>query len=272
MAYSYTALKDFAHCPRKYHRVRITKTHKVETTEATEYGSAVHKALENYARDQTPLPYSLQQYQPYADALDVARATYTLIPEQTIGLTHDGQAVFGTDRADMWWARDIKIAGICDLLLLSCDRTTGKIADYKTGGDKYPDIEQLDLMAFLAMRAYPTLETLEAKLLYVKTGTCFPPAPKVYRREDLPEIDARFSAKIAEVETRKDALISDVTALGEQAKAAGLAAPAMADLYPLYDKHFPDNGGNPLCGWCPVTDCVFHQEFLSVRLRKERKS
>jgi hypothetical protein len=43
-------------CPRKYHRLRVVKDIVEPPQEHLLYGSAVHKAAEEYVRDGTPIP------------------------------------------------------------------------------------------------------------------------------------------------------------------------------------------------------------------------
>jgi hypothetical protein len=69
MAHSYSSVKDFEGCPKRYHAVRIVKRFKNQDTEATLYGTAVHKAFEEYVRDKTPLPEQFGQFQPFVEPL-----------------------------------------------------------------------------------------------------------------------------------------------------------------------------------------------------------
>ena len=61
LAHSYSSIKDFEGCARRYHEVRILKKFKSTDTEATLYGTAVHKAFEEHIRDKKPLPESLRR-------------------------------------------------------------------------------------------------------------------------------------------------------------------------------------------------------------------
>ena len=63
LAHSYSSVKDFEGCPRRYHEVRILKKFKSQDTAATMYGTAVHKAFEDYIRDGTPLPEQFKMFE-----------------------------------------------------------------------------------------------------------------------------------------------------------------------------------------------------------------
>ena len=68
-SWSYSALKDFKGCPRRYHSVRVLKQYPSPKTEAILYGERVHKACEEYVRDGTPLPEGTTKFQPALDSL-----------------------------------------------------------------------------------------------------------------------------------------------------------------------------------------------------------
>jgi len=58
LVHSYSSIKDFEGCPRRFHTVRILKQFKSKDTDATLYGTAVHKALEDYVQDGVAIPPS----------------------------------------------------------------------------------------------------------------------------------------------------------------------------------------------------------------------
>jgi hypothetical protein len=69
LVWSYSALKDYEGCARRYHRVRILKEAKQEKTEQILYGEELHKACELYVTDNTPLPSQFLFVKPTVDAL-----------------------------------------------------------------------------------------------------------------------------------------------------------------------------------------------------------
>ena len=54
--WSYSSLKTFEQCPKKYFHLRVVKDVKDEGSEATIYGQEVHKAAENYIKLGTAVP------------------------------------------------------------------------------------------------------------------------------------------------------------------------------------------------------------------------
>ncbi len=55
-AWSYSSIKTFDQCPKKYHHLRILKDFKDEDSVATVYGKELHTAAEEFIRDGTPIP------------------------------------------------------------------------------------------------------------------------------------------------------------------------------------------------------------------------
>ena len=53
--WSYSSLKQYQNCPRQYHEIKVLKNYTIKETEQMRYGTEVHKALEEYVRDGTPL-------------------------------------------------------------------------------------------------------------------------------------------------------------------------------------------------------------------------
>jgi len=69
LAHSYSSVKDYEGCARRYHEVRILKKFKSQDTTATLYGTAVHKAYEDYIKDKTPLPEQFAQFKHFVEPL-----------------------------------------------------------------------------------------------------------------------------------------------------------------------------------------------------------
>ena len=54
--WSYSSLKTFQQCPKKYYHLKIAKDIVDQGGEAAVYGTLVHKAAEDYVRDSVPIP------------------------------------------------------------------------------------------------------------------------------------------------------------------------------------------------------------------------
>jgi len=69
VSWSHSALKDYEGCPKRYQEIKVLKNFPFTETEATRYGNEVHKALELYIRDNTPVPAAYAQFVPVVDEL-----------------------------------------------------------------------------------------------------------------------------------------------------------------------------------------------------------
>jgi hypothetical protein len=159
-AWSYSGLKTYETCPKKYEAEKITKEVKFTDSEATLYGKSLHLAAEEYIRDGKELPGQFAFIKPYLDKL-------VAIPgekhcELKLGVKkNDGRLVACDFFDSSVWFR-----GIADLVII--DGAKGWIVDYKTGKSaKYADTRQLALMAAALFLKYPELEKIKASLLFV---------------------------------------------------------------------------------------------------------
>jgi len=184
LKHSYSSIKDFAGCARRFHQVRILKRFKSEPTEATMYGERVHKAFELYLMQGTPLPEDLEKHRPLLDQLlGKGREIHC---EKKLGV-----------RADFtpceFFSPDVWIRGIPDLLMLNEERTTAWIGDWKTGKSaRYADTSQLELMAAIVMAHYPTVQRVRGMLAFVVAGTTVSAA---YTRDQLSDIWSKWAGQ-----------------------------------------------------------------------------
>jgi hypothetical protein len=184
LAHSYSSIKDFEGCPRRYHEVRILKKFKSTDTEATLYGTAVHKAFEDYVRDKTPLPKAYEQFQPFVEPL--ANASGDIRCEERMAIRVDFTPCKFFD-ADVW------MRGIPDYLVINRNNGVARIADYKTGkSSRYADIAQLELMAAMVMLHHPEVNTVKGVLLFVVISDVI---KAEFTRAELPTILSKWAGR-----------------------------------------------------------------------------
>lgn len=193
LAHSYSAIKDFEGCPRRYYEVRILKQFKQKDTEATLYGTAVHKAFEEYIRDKTPLPESFANYKQFVEPL--AQIDGDIRCEEKLGIRADFTPCGFFDK-DVWFR------GIPDYLAISKNGKVARVADYKTGkSSRYADTAQLELMAAMIMIHHPSVETVRGALLFVVVGDVI---RAEYTRDQLPEILSKWAGRAGAIEAAVD--------------------------------------------------------------------
>ena len=69
ITWSHSSLKDFEGCARRYHEVKVLKNYPFQETTHTIYGKDVHKAIEDYGKDGTPIPEKYAQFKPVVDEI-----------------------------------------------------------------------------------------------------------------------------------------------------------------------------------------------------------
>ena len=208
-------MKDYEGCAKRYQEVRVLKNYQFQETEATKYGTELHLAAEEYIRDDKPLPPQFDFVKLTLDAL-VAKPGRKLC-EYQMALTIDLQPCG-------WKDKEVWVRGIADLLIVDDDNLTARVVDYKTGNNKYPDREQLKLMALMVFAHFPHIRKVNAALLFVVKNDMVVAS---FTRDEAETAWWDYRERIARI---------------EQAHATGVWNPRPS----------------PLCPWCPVTTCANH--------------
>ena len=193
LAHSYSSVKDFEGCARRYHEVRILKKFKSKDTEATLYGTAVHKAFEEYIRDNTPLPEIYKQFKPFVEPL--AAASGEIRCEAKMAIRADFKPCTFFD-PDVWFR------GIPDYLALNHNKGIARVVDYKTGkSSRYADTAQLELMAAMVMLHYPSIHIVKGVLLFVVANDVI---KAEFTRAELPTILSKWAGRADAIEKAVD--------------------------------------------------------------------
>jgi len=193
-AWSYSAIKTFDQCPKKYFHLKVVKDVKDEPGEAADYGTAVHEAAELFITNGTPIPEKFAFMRPIVEPL--ARKQGTKYAEIKIGVTEELQPCGFFDK-DVWYR------GIADLLIVNGSKAW--LVDYKTGKNaKYADMKQLDLLAGAVFIHFPDVETINSALLYVVSQEM---PRKTHQRENLATYMSVFDPQL---ESLSDAMNNGV--------------------------------------------------------------
>ena len=215
--WSHSALKDYEGCPRRYYETKVLKKHPFTDTEATIYGKELHEAAEFYIKDGKPLPPQFAFLQDTLDALNAKPGRK--LCEFKMGVRADLTPCDFMDK-DVW------CRGIADLLIIDDDNLTAKVVDYKSGNNKYPDREQLKLMALMVFAHFPHIRRVSGALLFVVKNDIAKASYMVGEAEDY---WWNYRERVARI---------------EQAHETGVWNPKPT----------------PLCGWCPAKDCEYNRK------------
>lgn len=159
IAWSYSSLKTFEQCPRKYYHLKVAKDVKDGDTEATIYGKSVHTAAEEFIRDGKEVPAQFSYMQPALEQLKAIPGEKHC--ELKLGLTEDLEPCDFFDKR-VWWR------GIADLVIVDREKKLAYSVDYKTSKNaRYADIKQLDLVATALFKYFPEVERIKSALMFV---------------------------------------------------------------------------------------------------------
>lgn len=155
LSFSYTALRDFKNCPKAFHHKRILKDVSFVQGEAAKWGEEVHKHFENRVKLGTPLPFTLESYEPMLAKFDGKPSKVEL------------QMAINQDLIPVeWFASDAWLRGIADVMVWLSEDTVW-IGDWKTG-KRRPDFDQLELFSLLTWQHYPEIQTCKTSFIWVK--------------------------------------------------------------------------------------------------------
>lgn len=192
VTWSHSALKDFEGCARRYHEVKVLKNYPFQETTHTIYGKDVHKAIEDYGKDGTPIPEKYAQFRPVVDA--VLNKPGRKLFEHEMGITRDLQPC-GFNSSDRW------VRGIADLLIIDDDNLSAKVIDWKTGNNKYPDRDQLVLMSLMVFAHFPHIRQVKSALFFLVKESM---TTHAMLRGEAEEAWWRYRERVAKLEAAHD--------------------------------------------------------------------
>jgi len=189
LAFSYSAIKDFENCPKKYHEVRILKRFKQEDTQATLYGSEVHKAIELKLTAHRPMPPQFEQFIPLIDPVDKLQGEMKC--EVKMGIRADFSPCGFFDK-DVWFR------GIPDVLVINHTTGVARVVDWKTGkSSRYADTAQLELLAGMVMSHYPNVKKVKGALVFLVANDV---VKADFTRDQYADIMSKWAGKAGLVE------------------------------------------------------------------------
>lgn len=175
--WSFSGIKAFDQCPKKYYHLKVIRDYKEPPTEAMLYGTQFHTAAEEYIRDDKPLPKYFEYAQPVLDTLNKMQGEKHC--EYEMGLTENLEPC-GFKDENVWWR------GIVDLAIINHETGEARIIDYKTGkSSRYADTGQLELMALATFKHFPQVTKVRAALIFV---VCNDFIKATYTVDDAPEL------------------------------------------------------------------------------------
>lgn len=156
--WSYSRLKNYETCPRRYQQTDILKNFQ-DTSEALTFGNQLHEAIAKYIDKAVALPIAFKAYQSWADKMK--GGDFTTLVEQKYAIRQD----FGPTT---YFAKDVWYRGVADVV-----RIRGPVAlavDWKTG-KVLEDGVQLALMAQCIFSHHPEVQAIRTEFVWLKEDT-----------------------------------------------------------------------------------------------------
>ena len=158
LTHSYSSIKMFEQCPKRYLHQRINKDVEDKGSEATIYGERIHKQLENRLALSEPLPKESVKYEEVYKTIEKLTEGADLHLEQQLCL-NENLTPTG------WYDNDAWLRSILDVLILRGDIAI--VMDWKTG-KRRPDFFQLELFALQVFKHYPTIKSVKSSFVWLK--------------------------------------------------------------------------------------------------------
>lgn len=185
MAWSFSALEAYETCPARYYHTRVVKDVADPPGEEAQWGTRVHKVLEDRIKTGEPITGTLASYEPYAAAL--AALPGTIHAEQQVALDKDLKQT-------TWFSKTVWVRAVIDVAV--DNGTVLRLFDYKTGKRK-PDSQQLKLSAAIGFSIYPEAMVTQTAFLWLKDKVV---DQEVYTREQTGEIWSTFMPRVQRLE------------------------------------------------------------------------
>jgi hypothetical protein len=158
-AYSYTKLKNFEVCPRRYVEVDVKKAWPEPESEQLIRGNVVHKAMAKALQSGTELPAQFATYQPWIDRINDAPGE--LLVECQWAITRQFQPT-------AWFSNKVWLRAIADAVKIRSDARVGWIIDFKTGKSSNVDPVQLTLASLVALIQFPKLLSIRSDFIWLE--------------------------------------------------------------------------------------------------------
>lgn len=184
--WSFSHLKNFSVCPKKYYHVQVAKDYKEEEGESLTYGKTIHKVLELYIEHGTILPPVHEPVlKPIADRYIGNRAGAEILVEQKYGLTRDFAPCD-------FFAKDVWFRGVADFVKIK--GPVALMVDWKTGRVKENQV-QLALMAASLFAHRPDVKAIRTEFVWIDHDAV---TREDFKREEIAKVWANV---LPEVET-----------------------------------------------------------------------
>jgi len=159
LIWSFSSLKTFQQCPKKYYHLKVANDVQDKAGEAAMYGTEMHLTAEEYIRDGKDLPPKFEYLRSSLERLNAIEGEK--LCEVKLGLTKTLESC-DFDAPNVWWH------GVADLVIINKKSGICYSVDYKTSKNaRYADVTQLDLVACGLFAKFPEVKKVKSALMFV---------------------------------------------------------------------------------------------------------
>ena len=175
IAHSFSAIKMYENCPKRYYHQRVTKEVKDTGGEASIYGNRIHEFLEQRLVNDAILPREAERYEVLCQTIEKMARGGELHAERQLTLTENLTPT-------SWFAEDAWFRSILDVLIIKDG--TAIVVDWKTG-KRRPDFTQLEMFALQVWKHFPEIVQIKTLFVWLKDMKM---DSEVYSREQSDEL------------------------------------------------------------------------------------
>jgi len=161
-SWSFSRLKAFEDCPRRYHETQVKKAWPEEPSAILQFGDDVHKAMAVALRTNTPLPTKYKQFQQWIDKVQRTPGELLVEDECQWAITREMKPC-------AWFAKDVWLRTVADAVKLDDD--VALVVDWKTGKSLNGDPIQLMLTSLMAFLQFPKLKCVRSDFIWLQEDT-----------------------------------------------------------------------------------------------------
>jgi len=183
LTHSFSAIKLYENCPKRYYHQRVAKEVQDEGGEASKYGERIHEMLENRLVNEKVLPAEAEKYEILCKTIEKMADGGELHAERQLTL-NENLTPTG------WWDNDAWLRSILDVLIIKGDNAI--VMDWKTG-KRRPDFTQLEMFALQVFKHFPEINEVKSCFVWLKD---FGMDAEVYKREQSNEMWAKLMGRI----------------------------------------------------------------------------
>ena len=158
-SFSFSRLKSFEVCPRRYYETNVLRRWGEETSEHLTYGDDVHKAMAAALKTGTELPAKFVSFQPWLDKVNRTPGELLVEGDCRWALTADLKPT-------AWYSDKAWMRSIADAVKLSTD--VALVVDWKSGKSLNGDPVQLTMMSLSAFAHFPRLQCIRSDFIWLQ--------------------------------------------------------------------------------------------------------